>query len=220
MTLWIFGDSLSLPYNLTDANDGWPTILSDWLGAECKNFAKPAVDNFFIYQSYTDVEKHVTSNDIVIIGWTHPNRKMFELDRSNPNHKEALRIGDNYVYESGGREYMRGKNENIYTVKKWQSLLPTRRNNPFYDTWFENYFSSHEHLCNLKSYHDSVTLTCPSRYLSFFFSKESVGDLQLTNCGFMLEFIMESGLSISEQDCHLNSAGHQAWASHLLAHIN
>jgi hypothetical protein len=45
MTIWIFGDSLSLPYNLENPADGWPTVLSAQLKADCKNYAQLAVDN-------------------------------------------------------------------------------------------------------------------------------------------------------------------------------
>lgn len=212
MTLWIFGDSLSLPYNLDDPAQGWPEVLSRQLDMGCENHARPAVDNFYIYQCYLDQMQRIQPNDIVVIGWTHPNRKMFVLDRTNPAHTSALGIGNNYVYQSGGREFMRGKNNNTDTVQKWKSLVPTQRQNPFYDTWFTNYFSNYEHVVNLKSYADSARHTCPGRYVEFFFSKESVGDFDLKGCGYMLEFIMQSGLSISNTDCHLNAQGHKAWA--------
>lgn len=219
MTIWIFGDSLSLPYNLDNPADGWPEVLSQRLNINCKNYAQPAVDNFYIYQCYLNHAKQIQFNDIVIIGWTHPNRKMFVLDRNNSTHTDAIGIGNNYVYQSGNREFMRGNNDNTDTVQKWKSLLPRQRQNPFYDTWFNNYFSNYEHVVNLKSYADSVKHTCPGRYVEFFFSQESVGNFDLKGCGYMLEFIMQSGLSISATDCHLNQIGHQGWADIVLQNI-
>ena len=219
MTLWIFGDSLCLPYNLQQEDQGWPTIISQRLGCKLSNLAEPAVDNFFIYQSYLNCAKEIKSNDLVIVGWTHPNRKTFVLDRSNKKHMSALNVGTSYLYRSGQHEFIRNKNANNDTVSKWKSLLPVARQNPFYDTWFENYFSNYEGIVNLKSYADSVKQTCPARYTEFFFSKESVGDFDLEGCGYMLEFIMQTGLTISDSDCHLNAQGHAAWANQVLQHI-
>ena len=67
MTIWIFGDSLSLPYNLDNPADGWPEVLSQRLNINCKNYAQPAVDNFYIYQCYLNHAKQIQFNDIVII---------------------------------------------------------------------------------------------------------------------------------------------------------
>ena len=49
--LWIFGDSFSYPYNIEESTS-WPVLLSKKLKAELVNFAQPAADNFFIFNSF------------------------------------------------------------------------------------------------------------------------------------------------------------------------
>ena len=52
MNLWIFGDSNGIGYNLTPGEMYWGDVLSQSLEFDSIiNLARPAVDNFFIYQS-------------------------------------------------------------------------------------------------------------------------------------------------------------------------
>lgn len=217
MKLWIFGDSLSLPYNITQESNGWPSILSAKLNCQYVSFAKPAVDNFYIYSCYLHALPNIGHNDIVVVGWTHPSRKSFVFDETNPVHVSAL--NDSYVFEAGNK-FIRSKNVLNDTLSKWEKLLPLPRNKPFYDQWFQNYYSLAEQKTNLFSYYSSVLATCPGHYISFFFSKESIECLDIKHhAGTMLEFIKHNNCSISPQDAHLNESGHSMWADHMFDHV-
>ena len=108
MKLWIFGDSLSLPYHIDNESQGWPALLAQRLGCGFENFSKPAADNFFIYSSYNNMLSSIGSNDIVVIGWSHYSRKSFVLDHLNPAHVESEKTS--YVYKTD-IEFLRSKNQ-------------------------------------------------------------------------------------------------------------
>ena len=99
-------------------------------------------------------------------------------------------------------------------------MKPKHRNVEFYDQWFNNYYSDYEQRCNFQSYLDSVLLRVPSQYLPFYFSQESVNQIDQQNDNFMLEFIIKNQVLISKTDQHLNVVGHQLWANYLLTQIN
>jgi len=86
MKLWIFGQSMCLPHGLNE-EQGWPWLLSRQLNIDYKNFAQPGADNFFIYHTFLENCSLITQDDLVIIGWSHPNRKSFVLDDKNLFHK-------------------------------------------------------------------------------------------------------------------------------------
>jgi hypothetical protein len=210
-TLWVFGHSFSLPFNLSNENFGWPVLLSEKLNFSLKNFAQPGADNFFVYQSYKFEEKNINKNDIVIIGWSHPSRKTFILDQKNKEHTDAAKNG--LIYELG--EYIYFRSNNTVSLKNWPVLKPQPRSNSFYDTWFRNYYNDHEQRGNFQAYLDSVNLTCEANYVPFYFSKESVTDVSYKyGAGCMSEFILENNVML-QNDPHLNETGHCMWSEHL-----
>jgi lysophospholipase L1-like esterase len=214
MTLWVFGDSLSLPFDLDNDHQGWPSLLGNRLGADVKNFAASAADNFFIYSCYLENKKYIQSQDLCVVGWSHPSRKSFVFDQNNTKHVDA--IGTGHVYTTPTQKFFRNKNFKNITKNYWvPQSKPVPSGKEFYDTWFENYYSEYEQMYNLQSYHDSVKYTCPAKCIAFFLSKESVAGLTLNSSNFALDFIIERQLNISNTNLHFNSAGHVAWADHL-----
>lgn len=216
MTLWVFGDSLSLPYDLELGDQGWPSLLSKKLNIELQNFAEVAADNFFIYSCYLENKKYIKSDDLVVVGWSHPSRKSFVLDRTNLAQLQV--INHSFVYSSG-REFIRKKNiKKVSGIKDtyWPAIMkPHRTGVGYYDTWFEHYYSEYEQKCNLQSYHNSIKYTCPAKCLIFFFSKQSIEDTDLDNNNLALDFILKNQFSISSTNLHFNAAGHAAWAEYL-----
>lgn len=218
MRLWVFGDSLSLPYHLDSELDGWPSLVANALDCEIINFAKPAADNFYIYSSYKHALPDINSTDIVIVGWSHPSRKSFVFDDNNPMHTDLL--SESYLYETDIK-FIRSKNPLNDSVSKWGKLSPVVSNRPFYDTWFRDYYSPVEQRTNLFAYYSSISATCPGTYIPFFFSKESMADLDITfHAGTMLEFTMSNNCFISSNDAHPNVHGHKLWADNILTFIN
>jgi|694.fasta_scaffold92709_4 hypothetical protein len=218
MTLWIFGDSLSLPYDLNHPNQGWPSLLSNKLGTELKNFAEIAADNFFIYCCYLENKKHIKSDDLVVIGWSHPSRKSFVLDRNNFNHNNV--INTSHVYATPTQEFIRNKNSKNIANNHWLPYLtPVPSGKEFYDTWFKNYYSEYEQTRNLQSFYDSVKYTCTSQCIMFFFNQESTTGITITETNFALDFITKHQLNINDTNMHFNQRGHQAWADYLYKKI-
>jgi hypothetical protein len=217
MRLWVFGDSLSLPYHLDSESFGWPSIVATNLNCEITNFAKPAADNFYIYSSYQYALSNIRPNDIVVIGWSHPSRKSFVFDETNLMHTSLLE--DSYVYETDIK-FIRSKNPLTDAVSKWAKLSPVAMNKPFYDKWFRDYYSVAEQQTNLIAYYSSVAATCPGQYIPFFFSKESINGLDVVSqAGTMLEFVISNDCCISEQDAHPNATGHRLWANNIITCI-
>ena len=219
MKLWLFGHSLCLPFGLDNETQGWGDILAHDLGIELKNLAQPAVDNFYIYYCYQQVRDSITKEDYVVIGWSHYSRKLFVFDHNNQEHVNVF--GKSLTYTTPMAQFMRNNNTIIGDATKWLTMKPQNRGVPFYDTWYQDYYSELEQKINFQSYLDSVKFTCPGRYLPFYFSKETVKDVSIddNHGGFATEFIIENNLSISEKDFHFSKDGHQTWANHLKKYL-
>lgn len=218
MKLWIFGDSMCTAYKLNE-EQGWPFLLAKSLGIDYENYAQPGIDNFYIYQSFLAKSKNISGSDIVIIGWSHPSRKTFTLDRKNKSHIDILPYSLHYVCD--GQEFIRsdvGKIESrLNNLEKWGKMSPYDSSIAFYDNWFNTYYSEYEQNCNFQSYIDSVKMRCPGRYIPFWFSKESVKNINHnTGAGYILDFVVEHSVAIDEQtDLHPNVNGHMLWTDHL-----
>jgi hypothetical protein len=77
--LYIFGDSFSTNFstiNEVDESESWPTLLSNKLGYELKNFASPGISNYGILNKvYSNLDiKKIDYSDLVIIGFTFYDR--------------------------------------------------------------------------------------------------------------------------------------------------
>ena len=216
MTIWIFGQSMCLPHGV-GIDQGWDSQLSRCLNVEYKNFAQHGADNLFIYHTFLENFLRIEPNDLIIIGWSHPNRKSFVLDSENPVHQDIL--PHSLKYQTETQTFFRSLNSRASTLGKWLTLRPQNTGKEFYDVWFRNYYSDHEQRCNFQSYLDSVHLRAPAQYIPFYFSQESVAQINRQNDNFMLEFIIEHNLALGPNDFHMNSNGHKMWAEHLLTQI-
>ena len=215
-TLWIFGHSVCLPFNLESPDDGWDILLSKKLDYNLVNLARPATDNFFIYQCYLQNKSKIKKQDTVLISWSHYSRKSFVLDRTNQQQLDVL--DQSLIYKTNNYEFIRGVNKSVNDSNKWLAMIPVSRGVKYYDTWFENYYSAYEQKCNFQSYFDSVISSCGATYLPFFLSEESILDIDVSavpNAGSVVEFILKNNVMISDNDIHFNVAGHGLWAEHL-----
>ena len=217
-TLWIFGPSMCLPFDLDREEDGWPYLVSQRLEMTCQNFSKSAADNFFIYHCYLEARDQIKKDDIVIIGWSHPSRKSFVLDRSNA--KQIAILNNSIYYKTQTQEFIRSNNAIKDTWQKFLQLKkPSNKGVEYYDTWFTEYYSEYEQRCNFQSYFDSVEHTCKGFYIPFFFSKESTNGIDVDGAGYMADFVLEHDVAISKDNCHLNKIGHKLWADNLIKYI-
>ena len=55
--------------------------------------------------------------------------------------------------------------------------------------------------------------------MPFYFSKESVDQIEYHNNNFQLEFIINNQVSISKIDLHMNAIGHRLWTDQLINQI-
>ena len=210
--LWVFGDSLSTGYNLNSTQISWPEILASKLSLMLCNFAQPAVDNFYIYQSVMQFLPDIKSTDLVVIGWSHPNRKVFALDMLNPLHTSI--VDQSLVYQSHGRDFFR---YNGTTRTKEKHLLPQTSGVDFFDHWFQNYFNSFEQRIMFQAMLDSIKSRLPT-HIQFFFSEESITgiDTQSSDQLCAVDFIIRNEQYISKNDLHFNANGHRTWANLLM----
>lgn len=202
MNLWIFGQSSCLPHGLKDPNLSWINQLSRLVGVDSVyNLAQTGVDNLYIYHTIISKLDLISSDDIVITGWSHPSRKCFIVDPDNPIIHESL------VYP-GQPLFIRSRGpKKGDTKEKWSSMIPSDQGVPYFDIWFRDYYSDIESRLNFQSYIDSVHLKLPCRYIPFWFSKESVDGISVTGF-FWLDFIIENQCWISDFDPHPNQDGH------------
>jgi hypothetical protein len=214
-TLWIYGASNCLPFNLKESALAWPDLLANKLGMTCNNLSEPGADNFFIYQHYLYHKKHISPDDMLIIVWSHYSRKSFVFDKNN---LEQLAVYDQSLqYHTGPLTFIRNVNPPS-SVKHWLSMKPRDTGKLYYDNWFKNYYSDYEQKCYFQSYLDSVSLNSPCKYLPLFFSKESVEGIDIDptlKTEYLSDYISDHNLSISASDGHLNSNGHTILAEHL-----
>jgi hypothetical protein len=217
MKIWVFGDSLCLPYKLSKNALSWPEILAQELCGELKNFAVPAADNFYIYQCYLSNKAFIEPEDVVIVGWSHPSRKSFVYDPDNPNHEQSL--ARSFMWNINAVKIIRSRNPPNDTVDKWCNFRPQYTSNHFYDVWFRDYYSLIEQKTTLYGYFHAVKGTCPGTHVPFFFSHDSVHDLDLEGAGYTLDFLLENKCFISDKDAHFSPHGHILWAQHLLDYL-
>lgn len=207
-TLWVFGHSGCLPFNLPNGI-GWTEQIANKLNISHQNFATAAADNLFIYHSFISNLSKITPNDIVIIGWSHPNRKSFVLDRSNRSHAKAIDNGC-MIFDSTP-EFFRSQGILTNTKEKWLSMAPQNLGNEFFDTWFERYHHEYECQLNMQAYLGSVSNCVPCKYMPFYFSRDSLRN-KSESAFYWLEFIIENQYWISESDLHLSQEGHNKMA--------
>ena len=210
--LWIFGDSFSYPYNIEESTS-WPVLLSKKLKAELVNFAQPAADNFFIFNSFYENYNKISKEDFVVIGWSHPNRKSFIYDKSNKLHKNAFK--DSITLKGCSSDLFRGfpSKTKPKTFEKYSSMSPVTSGNSFFDFWFENYFSRHTQDVELFAFVNAVENLAKCNLINFFFSQESTNNLELNIKLDIISFIKSnSNYFLSNKDFHLSELGHEKWS--------
>lgn len=223
MNLWIFGHSACTRHGLNDNNKSWMDVIESSKSVkQTFNLAEEGSDNLRIYHNLTVNLSSISKDDIVIIGWSHPSRKSFVLDQSNQTHLNLLNQ-DVLVY-NGEPVFFRSKNPrsdtwSIDSIKYIGRTYKQQKGNPFFDAWFHNYYSLHESKLNFQGYLDSAKLSLNCCYLPFYFSKESVEEIQTAETVYYLDYILQTKNYISKRDLHLNDTGHLDFAELLLQRL-
>lgn len=217
MKLWVFGHSSCLPFNIPNGVS-WAKLVAHKLNVECKNFAEAAADNLFIYHCFKKNLEQIQSDDIVIVGWSHPSRKSFVLDQNNPAQLRAIDQGC-MIFDSQPK-FFRSKGTVTDTKQKWAKMIPQRQGNSFFDKWFENYYNDYECRLNFQAYCDSVQLQVPCKYIPFYFSKESIDCYTHKDTFYWLDFVVENQCWISKNDMHPNQQGHNEMAKIFLQKLD
>lgn len=80
--LFTFGDSFTWGTALASRDtQNWPAVLSRLLDTPLQNNARPGGNNWYIARKINQLS--IERNDVVVIGWTNPDR--FELPVSDPS---------------------------------------------------------------------------------------------------------------------------------------
>lgn len=216
--IWVFGDSHSTAFGLDDIALSWPELLAKQLNQPLMNLARAAVDNFYIYQSILQNINEISPADTVIVNWSHPSRKTFVYDDSNPTHQDAIR--HSMKYNTGKHILFRSPGSPSHKISDVLQLKPKKKGLVFYDQWFQDYYSEHELTTNFQSYVDSVKNRLPN-CLMFWFSKESTKSLlePLESDLFILDYMIENKCYLNGTNYHLNDLGHQQWAKILIENL-
>lgn len=197
--IWVFGDSFSTNYNIDDAHS-WPEIIGQKLNRQVRNFAHPAVDNFFIYSNYVDQKPLIKSTDIVLLQWTMPTRKMFILDKNNTTHQQVIDNTDIVITRNNVTYFRSGSR-----TSSWIPSANTKDSGiEFFDEWYKNYFDITESEVNLHAYQQAS-------------KKPNTVHLHFSD---ILNYIKQHELYISKNDLHPNAQGHQQLANAIMEKIN
>ena len=220
-TLWIFGHSVCTNIGLPPSCLSWPEIISKNNNYRLKNHAQAASDNLAIFTGIVESLKFISSDDTVIVGWSHPCRKTFVYESDNLYQQECL--NNSMKIQTLEKTFIRSKGyyggpNNPNNVSFWKTMSPVNKNIPYYDDWYKKYFSITEQQINFTSYLFAVEkMLHRHQYLAFYFSKNSLDNVsyQYSNRDlFWLEFIEQhKSYRISDTDHHFNADGHQQWAS-------
>jgi hypothetical protein len=199
------------------------SLLATKLQAEdVNNFAQYGSDNLFIYHTIIQNLPRIDHNDVVIVGWSHPTRKSFVYDDSNPMHNQCLANGTIYT---GDPVFFRSNNSNnswsLDAIKDFSIRHKSITNHSFFDSWYKNYFSEYECLLNFRAYLDSISTQITATYVPFYFSKESVANLQVDPKSlYYINYIIDHNAYISKKDLHANQKGHQLIADFLYQKVD
>jgi len=181
--------------------ESWPKIVESKLGVNLNNFAHEAVDNFFIYSNYLQQKFNIQPNDIVIMQWTIPSRKMFIFDKDNEDHCVAIKNKSLSVTRDN-KTYFRSYND---TTPSWLPVFTSKDSGiNFFDTWYNNYFNSYECEVNLQAYQDAIRA-------------KNVVHLQFNE---IVDFIKTNKLYINKNDLHPDARGHIRLADLIMEKIN
>lgn len=212
--LWVFGDSLSTSYGLDNDNQSWPKIIADRLGLQLVNKAREACDNFYIYHTILNNLNNIKDTDIVIVGWSHPNRKSFILNKQNPYHTKSL--DKSIMFETEYHTFFRSNGPIRVDCDNVSKFNPSSSGIDFFDFWYDNYFDKHEQTTIFQSYIDSVHYRLPN-HIAFFFSQSSLDCIKIFEskpmC--MIDFVLENNYNLNVSDYHPNIDGHVCWADNL-----
>ena len=207
--LWVIGPSFCLPYNIN--GPGWANLVAAKLKRNLINRAQLGADNFYVYHSYLENLPSMSSDDVVIVMWSHFSRKSFVVEDDNVEQQNAK--PQSLIYKTKTKELMRSLNTSSHSLTKFLNFKPIQSGKKYYDIWFSNYYSAYEQQCNQQSYMDSIELTCPGVYLPLYFSNESIENLRVAPGSISaLDFIQKHKVMISDQDAHFNEQGHALWA--------
>ena len=219
--LWIFGQSHCLPYSLQDQNAGWDQLLAKKLGYSLKNFARPGADNLFIFYSILENIGKIMESDIVVVGWSHPSRKTFIMDKNQSNKLKNYSL----IYKTRKHKFLRSKGHPRHslrdTMKKWFNMKPKQSGIDFYDTWYNDYFNLQEQKINFQSYLLSARqLLSNNVYVPFYFSVDSTKNLKNVSKNMCVaEFVQRHSVAISKLNAHMNNKGHKLWAKKLYKEV-
>lgn len=145
------------------------------------------------------------------MAWSHPNRKCFVLDQHNPEHLRQIEKGAQ-VYH-GTPAWFRSQVRTGSDVNRWLNMAPRKRGDVFFDTWFRDYHSEHEQRLNFGAYHDSVMIKAVCAVYTMYFSQESILGLRTRDDALCyLEFVLENGVALDQNDLHCNAQGHRLLA--------
>lgn len=210
MKIWIFGASNCLAWKVTQ-EQSWPHLVSSHFNGTLVNMAADASDNLLIYHKINKTLDQIRDEDIVIVGWSHPNRKTFVFDQTNPTH-QAVIDGRCIIYQDDPIFFRSDNIGSSDSWQKWLSFKPKNQGIEFFDRWFLDYFSDHESRLNLQAYIDSTAKNLSHcRYRSFYFSQESTNCIKHVDPDslFYLDFVIKNNIAISKNDAHATSAGHR-----------
>jgi hypothetical protein len=131
--LWIFGDSFSAPFS-NDHSIEWATPYIDFKGYEpnvfgdiiaknlnlkLENHARGGADNYYIFESICKYSDIISPNDLIIVGWSSPNR--FRIIAELGNWKTIIPMdSSDYSKLLIHRDYSPNP---LLEIKNWMKLL-------------------------------------------------------------------------------------------------
>jgi hypothetical protein len=231
-TLHVFGASTALNYSeehgLGDSRYSWPHVLAEKLNYALKVHAEPGVCNSYIGSELIQTLDSIASTDLVIVLWGVWSRVMFCVD-SGGDLLDSIRDDSLVCHSHSGDPSVVWIRSKGACAKSWNpfSSFSINYNRPYYDTFFQKYYSDHkQHLADMEKIL-LVKMLLDNNNINYIFSsltaslidenlpesKNIEAMLQDANWFFpndlgILEFSNKKKWYISKNDHHFSINGH------------
>lgn len=223
--IYAFGSCNVLRCNTTvkhkDTNS-WVQIASNLLNVDYVNYGEKAIDNNYIYHTTISKLDSITTNDIVLVGWTDISSRLFGSTNVNQD------IVDNSLkFTVGDQTWIRsvGKQDGI-----WDGNFNYHHTfgNKYYDTYFQQYYN--EYIAKLELFQkiSSLHSILKERNIKHIFtSNKNILFTLHNNINWfypdhlgIVDYTKHANLAISDTNCHLTNDGHKIVANLFVDYLN
>lgn len=207
--------------NHRDTNS-WVKISADLLNVDCVNYGEKAIDNNYIYHAVISNLDSITTDSIVLVGWTDASSRLF-----GSTNVDQLTIDNSLKFTVGDQTWIRsvGKKDGV-----WDGNFNYHHTfgNEYYDVYFQQYHN--EYIAKLELFQKISSLhgILKDRGIKHIFTSNKNISFTLHNDinwfypehHGIVDYIKHADLGISNTNCHLTDQGHEILANLFVNYYN